>query len=112
MCEVGVIRFEESEPFLHANNLTDVEEALIRRTLIRLAEAKGIKVAQTYNRAIFQPLSGEDDAQFFENCSGMTLGSPKEQDPEELVAEGYPEQAILNGLSVAMSMRARGVLVA
>lgn len=105
MCEVGVTRFEESGPFLYANNLTPAEEGLICRTLGRLAETRDtLVVTKPCNGAIFQPLSGEYDAQLFERCSGMTLGSEKERDPEELLEEGYPEQVILNGLKAARSM--------
>jgi len=99
MCEAMVITFDEGAIFVAARGVEPDEIARIHRTA-RFVTGNEV-LALPHNGAIFQQVSDSVSQELIEARSGLKLGDPQELTPEDLVDQGFPAQAIINGLRAA-----------
>lgn len=102
MSEARVIRFEGGAVFLAAQGLQpDQIAGVYRAARFVTGNASQPEVAED---ALFQQLTDRVDLRLFNMYSGIDTGEPQEMTPEDLVVQGFPEQAVINGLKAAKAL--------
>lgn len=99
MCEAMVLTFDEGAVFVAARDVTPANVARIERAAQFVT---GNTVApKPAEGALFRQITDSIGLELFTTYAGLSVGEPVECTPEELVASGFPEQAVINGLAAA-----------
>lgn len=100
MCEKAtLVDFDEGAVFVAALGVTEADVARIHRAA-RFVTGNRV-LPDPADGALFQQLTDSISPELFVSYSGIELGEPQPLTPEDLVVQGFPEQAVINGLAAA-----------